>query len=582
MAASLTFAWVAITGVITLLQMVGGLVAQSRDAQILAVWNTLVLLVYVFIGYGILKRHPRAYRWAVGSNILNVAVGAYQLSQGTAQVHVVLLPLEIGIVVILYLNRQQFLSRSLVVKDPVSWTALLNNETPDSLNSDRDLPTLPLTPMPTSQTTAAPFTFCPKCGTQNDNARFCRQCGTELTGAMVTDSTIRKNGSKVVGWLLVAAALVTAFVPDSVVPQEGSKLLAFVMLTAGFGLVLSGASAIRRFGAGTVAAAVIVFPLYYLRSSMPGNASDANAAAMDVQMSVLLSDYSSNEVAADQRYKGRLIRVNGVVSDIKKDLMDKPFVLLNAGDGFRTVQCAFATSAVADAAKLRSGEPVTLQGVVQGLMVNVQVTDCTVVTDAPVAAVQEVTPTPSSQSELPAATTALPASASEADSGLDGLVRKVAALATVPLAADYGASEWDQLASVFPIDRWNDVSDDDFAFAKQVESLGVTVSAKGARTMVLQTSLDREFSAGDRVDVLFLAFSAVFPVPPVRCVPDVQSYAERWYSVAPDGSKPVLAHYEFSRGSGEGIETLTFQTDAELPKVGEEAIGGTWSDRCSR
>lgn len=164
------------------------------------------------------------------------------------------------------------------------------------------------------------------------------------------------------------------------------------------------------------------------------------------------------------------------------------------------------------------------------------------------------------------------------------VVRNAATLATVPVTADYSARDWTDLARLLPAVRWTDVQDDDFSFAKQGETAGVTVTAKGARTMVLRTSVEREFDAADEDPTLLeSALATAFPVAPVRCDShELASMAERWYVVTPAGSKPVVVKYDFSSGNAGGFEGLTFQAGAELPKVGDEALAGTWSDRCSR
>ena len=42
--------------------------------------------------------------------------------------------------------------------------------------------------------------------------------------------------------------------------------------------------------------------------------------------------YKANEVTADDKYKGKAIQIRGIVRAIGKDLLDKPYVSLGAGD----------------------------------------------------------------------------------------------------------------------------------------------------------------------------------------------------------------------------------------------------------
>lgn len=56
----------------------------------------------------------------------------------------------------------------------------------------------------------------------------------------------------------------------------------------------------------------------------------ADALAVDAR--ALHAAYSANEVAADQQYKGKLLRVSGTVEAIDSGIGDEPNVRLSAGD----------------------------------------------------------------------------------------------------------------------------------------------------------------------------------------------------------------------------------------------------------
>jgi len=229
--------------------------------------------------------------------------------------------------------------------------------------------------------------FCPKCGTTvEEAAQFCGKCGAEVrsaVGAAATSET-RKQSSKVVGWLIVLLGVVTMFVPSRVVPLDVLKVLAFIISWVGFSVVLSGSSTIMRIGSGLVGAAVVVFPLVYLRDTVrdSSGATDTAVAANEVSLDSLLSDYKANEVAADQKYKGQTIRTSGVLKEVKKDIADNPFVLVGTNTDplvIPELQCSLSRSAVQEAARLTRGAPVTVQGSVRGLLLNVQLADCTFV-----------------------------------------------------------------------------------------------------------------------------------------------------------------------------------------------------------
>ncbi len=82
----------------------------------------------------------------------------------------------------------------------------------------------------------------------------------------------------------------------------------------------------------------------------------------------LAAAYDANEVAADMQYKGKVVRVTGVVESIGKDfLYDTPYVTLSGGRW--GVQCSFDKSQVPHLAKLSKGQTVTIQGEVRGIVV---------------------------------------------------------------------------------------------------------------------------------------------------------------------------------------------------------------------
>jgi hypothetical protein len=97
-------------------------------------------------------------------------------------------------------------------------------------------------------------------------------------------------------------------------------------------------------------------------------------ASLEVNAERLAQDYDDNEVAADKIYKGQRIRVTGTVSEIKKDITDDIYVLLDGINMVRNVQCFLDDENAAS--KLRKGQTVTLEGDCDGLLMNVILKDC--------------------------------------------------------------------------------------------------------------------------------------------------------------------------------------------------------------
>lgn len=93
----------------------------------------------------------------------------------------------------------------------------------------------------------------------------------------------------------------------------------------------------------------------------------------------LLKDYSGNELAADAKYKGKLVGVAGYVDQIKKDITDEPYVTLGTGKEFEIPQAQlyFGEGAEGVLATLKKGQTAVVICRCDGLMMNVILKDCT-------------------------------------------------------------------------------------------------------------------------------------------------------------------------------------------------------------
>jgi hypothetical protein len=101
--------------------------------------------------------------------------------------------------------------------------------------------------------------------------------------------------------------------------------------------------------------------------------------AVAVTASQLFSDYQANEVGADEKYKGRPLRVSGSVTDIKKDFTDSIVVHLRSSNQFMPVDAHVEDSEKGKAAQLAKGENVTVRCEGGGMIIGrPQLTDCTI------------------------------------------------------------------------------------------------------------------------------------------------------------------------------------------------------------
>lgn len=117
--------------------------------------------------------------------------------------------------------------------------------------------------------------------------------------------------------------------------------------------------------------------------TQPSSALGAAAAlepAQNVELKTLLGEYKDNEVRADGAFKGKRVRVEGKVGDVKKDILNHAYVTVGTGQTFEipTIQCMLDESEVGKAAQLSKGAKVAVEGTVKGLMMNVLIDDCVI------------------------------------------------------------------------------------------------------------------------------------------------------------------------------------------------------------
>jgi hypothetical protein len=97
---------------------------------------------------------------------------------------------------------------------------------------------------------------------------------------------------------------------------------------------------------------------------------------IEVDAPQMYIDYKTNEIAADAKYKSKLIRVTGIVVVIDSS----PYISLAAGPasiyGLDVVRCNFDSKYKTDLAQLSKGQTTTVQGMCKGYSLNVILENC--------------------------------------------------------------------------------------------------------------------------------------------------------------------------------------------------------------
>ncbi len=97
----------------------------------------------------------------------------------------------------------------------------------------------------------------------------------------------------------------------------------------------------------------------------------SQAPSYTLSANQLYREYDSNEVAADAKYKGKVVIVSGTIQDIGKDIMDDAYIVIGGEGFFDGVQCTFTKGEQSSVARLSKGQQVTVKGEVAGKMGNV-------------------------------------------------------------------------------------------------------------------------------------------------------------------------------------------------------------------
>lgn len=102
--------------------------------------------------------------------------------------------------------------------------------------------------------------------------------------------------------------------------------------------------------------------------------------AIQVTPAQLFAEYEANDIAADRKYKGKVLQMTGTVDNISRDILDTIYVTLKAGNAtFFRIQCFFDDGSEEAVAKLSSGQSLTIRGRCDGKFGNVMLKDCAIV-----------------------------------------------------------------------------------------------------------------------------------------------------------------------------------------------------------
>lgn len=211
---------------------------------------------------------------------------------------------------------------------------------------------------------------CPDCGHSiSDAALSCPQCGNPRKTTSV--ETTKKSVSFLLGVAIFFLPWFFAFFTLSKGYSVFSRVIsfgwAFVVLYFASGIV--GANIDQELGVNKTE------KNHAVRPSVETN------PPISISISKLIDDYQSNEVRADNKYKGQIIQTRGIVGEIKKDVLDDLYVTIGRGVYLEVpvLQAFFHESMNSRLAKLEQGERIEVACTIDGLLWNILGRNCRII-----------------------------------------------------------------------------------------------------------------------------------------------------------------------------------------------------------
>lgn len=134
---------------------------------------------------------------------------------------------------------------------------------------------------------------------------------------------------------------------------------------------------------------LIVIAVFGIVGSIGDSESESSASvpkqevqeeqAISVTAVKLATEYKDNQVAADMKYKDKVVEVSGTIDTIGKDILEDSYVSFEGAGIVNRIQCYVSKANEDSIASLSSGQKVTMRGRVDGGTFNVIVKDCKVV-----------------------------------------------------------------------------------------------------------------------------------------------------------------------------------------------------------
>lgn len=209
--------------------------------------------------------------------------------------------------------------------------------------------------------------FCNRCGKEIPNdSRVCKFCGNSVSQniSMTGNATVNRNNKRskktfyqtVWFWILIVFAFII-FVGIIGSSSDNTN-------------TVSSSSINQEKETTTTNSSTI-------------NEEEKESNVMKVDYEELHKDYMDNPIAADEKYKGKILELTGEVYNIDREIAGNPYITFNIGGeySFQDVRITFKKSEEEKVTKLKKGQEVTIKGKCMGTLLSttVSLNDCEIV-----------------------------------------------------------------------------------------------------------------------------------------------------------------------------------------------------------
>lgn len=121
------------------------------------------------------------------------------------------------------------------------------------------------------------------------------------------------------------------------------------------------------------------YPNTQAAANIPSFIEELHATAVQTTGIQIYKDYQENEIAADAKYKDKMVIITGKIDNIGKDITDEPYITLENGEKYAIshAQCYFKDKGqIEKASQLQKGQSVKIIGKGSGAFGNYFIKDC--------------------------------------------------------------------------------------------------------------------------------------------------------------------------------------------------------------